>query len=259
MTHSPLGSAPRSNAGTILDTPLATASRADEITDRLVTAIAIGEYLPGSKLPSERELAASLRVGRMTVRAAIARLVVNGMLTTERGRGGGSFVCEQRSPASNAAVQRTLLARWEEMSDICEAAGRLQGTIAQAAAERRTAADVDQLQIRLDAFRAADSGEQSQHADSLLHVAICAAAHNVTLQSVLLDLESRISIVAPTHLWGSIEGMRAMEARSLADHEAIVLAICEQRAVDAGVIAREHARIDFELLEDALQRAAGGG
>ncbi|HEX2286517.1 MAG TPA: GntR family transcriptional regulator, partial [Mycobacterium sp.] len=37
-------------------------SRVDEITDRLVTAIAIGEYLPGARLPTERELAASLGV-----------------------------------------------------------------------------------------------------------------------------------------------------------------------------------------------------
>src|SRR3954464_13619413 len=49
-------------------------TRVDEITDRLITAIAIGEYLPGARLPVERELAASLGAGRMTVRAALARL-----------------------------------------------------------------------------------------------------------------------------------------------------------------------------------------
>ena len=32
--------------------------------NRLVTAIAIGEYLPGTRLPVERELAAALGVGR---------------------------------------------------------------------------------------------------------------------------------------------------------------------------------------------------
>ena len=52
------------------DTP----TRVDEITDRLITAIAIGEYLPGARLPVERDLAASLGAGRMTVRAALARL-----------------------------------------------------------------------------------------------------------------------------------------------------------------------------------------
>lgn len=238
-----------------LGAPLAAVSRADEITDRLVTAIAIGEYLPGSRLPSERELAASLRVGRMTVRAAIATLVGQGLLATQRGRGGGSFVREQWTSSSNASVHRTLSARWEVLRDTCEAVSRLQGTIARAAAEKRTDEDVARLHSRLAAFREAESGPQSQRADELLHVAICAAAHNDTLQSVLFELESRVSIAAPAHLWGSTAGMRTMELRALADHENLVDAICAQRPDDAATIALEHARIDLELLEDALQRA----
>lgn len=238
-----------------LGTPLAAVTRAGEITDRLITAIAIGEYLPGARLPSERELAASLRVGRMTVRAAIATLVGQGMLETQRGRGGGSFVREQWTSSSNASVHRTLSARWEVLRDTCEAVSRLQGTIARAAAEKRTDEDVTQLQLCLTVFREAESGPQSQHADELLHIAICAAAHNDTLQSVLFELESRVSIAAPAHLWGSTAGMRAMELRALADHENLVDAICSQRPDDAGAIALEHARIDLELLEEALQRA----
>src|SRR3977135_877603 len=74
-----------------LDTP----SRIDEIADRLITAIAIGETLPGARLPFERDLATSLGAGRMTVRAALARLVERGLLETRRGRGGGSYVGAQ--------------------------------------------------------------------------------------------------------------------------------------------------------------------
>src|SRR5258708_17883231 len=70
-----------------LDTP----SRVDEITDRLITAIAIGEYLPGARLPVERDLATSLGAGRMAVRGAVARLVQRGLVGTRPGRGGGSY------------------------------------------------------------------------------------------------------------------------------------------------------------------------
>ena len=48
--------------GSLLGRQLSMPSRVDEITDRLVTAIAIGEYLPGARLPVERELAGSLGV-----------------------------------------------------------------------------------------------------------------------------------------------------------------------------------------------------
>lgn len=79
----------------LLESELESPSRIDEITDRLVTAIALGEYLPGARLPAERDLAAALKVGRMTVRAALARLVDRGLVETRRGRGGGSYVLQQ--------------------------------------------------------------------------------------------------------------------------------------------------------------------
>jgi len=87
----------------LLQQQLDTSSRVDEITDRLITAIAIGEYLPGARLPVERDLAASLGAGRMTVRAALARLVERGLLETRRGRGGGSYVLDQWPESSTDA------------------------------------------------------------------------------------------------------------------------------------------------------------
>jgi GntR family transcriptional repressor for pyruvate dehydrogenase complex len=236
--------------------PIATQSRIDEITDRLITAIAIGEYLPGSRLPSERALAESLRVGRMTVRAALARLVERGLLETQRGREGGSFVREQWPASSSASVHRTLSARWESLRDTSEALSRLYGVISGAAAENRSDGDVTMLHDRLDAFRHAGSGLPSQKADELLHLAIIDAAGNATLRDVIIELESRISIAAPAHLWGSPEGMRTMEARALVDHINLVAAISAGNVDEASAIGREHARIDLELLESALNQSA---
>ena len=241
-----------------LGVPLAAMSRADEITDRLITAIAVGEYLPGARLPSERDLAKSLQVGRMTVRAALGRLVDQGLLSTQRGRAGGSFVREQWTTASSPSVHRTLSSRWESLRDTCEAMVHLHGTIARAAAENRTDADAAVLRERLEAYRAAESGSASQKADERLHMAIAEAAHNVTLPRILLELEAQIGLAAPAHLWGFPEGMREMELRALADHERLVDAICLQRPAEAGSIGLTHARIDIELLEAALNRARGG-
>lgn len=236
--------------------PIATPSRIDEITDRLITAIAIGEYLPGARLPSERALAESLQVGRMTVRAALARLVERGLLVTQRGREGGSFVRDQWPRSSSASVHRTLSARWESLRDTSEALSRLYGVISGAAAENRSQADVALLYDRLDAFRNAGSGLPSQKADELLHLAIIDAAGNATLRDVVIELESRISIAAPAHLWGSPEGMRTMEARALVDHIKLIDAISAGNADEASAIGREHAKIDIELLESALNESA---
>jgi DNA-binding FadR family transcriptional regulator len=235
--------------------PIEASSRVDEVTDRLVTAIAVGEYLPGTRLPTERELAGSLSVGRMTVRAALARLVDRGLIETQRGRSGGSFVLEQWPDSSNDAVRRTLEHRWEELRDRAEAVARLHGAVCRAAAERRTEQDVEVLVQRLAAYRDAPSGREAQLADSRLHAATMAAAHNATLQQVLQSLESDLSIGAPAHLWGGPDGMREMELRALREHEALVAAILERREDDAESIARTHVGIDLELLAAARDRA----
>ncbi|HEV7419859.1 MAG TPA: GntR family transcriptional regulator [Mycobacterium sp.] len=239
----------------LLAQQLAMPSRVDEITDRLVTAIAIGEYLPGARLPVERELAAALGVGRMTVRAALARLVERGLLETRRGRGGGSYVVDQWPESSTEAVRRTLSMRLGELRDRCDAICRLHGAVCRAAAEARTVGDVADLRDALSLYRTATSGLAAQQADSRLHLAIMDAAHNAVLKQVLLDLEASVSIGAPAHLWGEPSTMREMELRSLHEHEELIDAIAEGRAEDADGLARAHVGIDFEHIATAMRRA----
>ncbi|WP_123026154.1 FadR/GntR family transcriptional regulator [Mycolicibacterium stellerae] len=233
------------------DTP----TRVDEITDRLITAIAIGEYLPGARLPVERDLAASLNAGRMTVRAALARLLDRGLIETRRGRGGGSYVRDQWPDSSTDAVGRTLRARLGELRDRCDAICRLQGTVSRAAADSRTEDDISVIRARLDDYRTAESGLAAQQADSRLHVAIMDAAHNDVLKQVLLDLKATVSIGAPAHLWGEPSNMRTMELRALREHEQLIDAIADGRADEADHLARHHGVIDFELITAAMQRA----
>jgi DNA-binding FadR family transcriptional regulator len=230
----------------------------DALTDRLVTAIATGEFLPGSRLPAERDLAVLLGVGRTSVRAALAALHARGLIETQRGRGGGSFVRTQWTTDSHAAVLRTLDAQWSAIQDRLEAMRRIQGTVARAAAEFRDASDIDLLARRLVDYRLAASGREKQHADAALHLAIADAAKNDTLKAVQLGLEAEISIGAPTHVWGEPDGMLASEERALREHEDLVAAIRDGRADDADAIAREHGRIDLDLLEAARRRAERG-
>ena len=228
----------------------------DEITDRLVTAIALGEYLTGARLPAERELALTLGVARTTVRIALARLVELGFLETRRGRSGGSFVRTGWTEASRGAVQRTLSERIETIRDSVDAMSLLHGTIARAAAERRSDDDVRILHACVEEFRHAASGLDSQRADLRLHLAIGRAARNETMITVLTTLESRVSISAPAHLWGGPAGMREMELRALAEHEELVAAIAAGDSEAAGRIATAHVGIDLELVESALARAS---
>lgn len=57
------------------------------VADEIEQAIAAGTYSPGTKLPSELDIAGRLGVNRHTVRRAIAALSEQGLLRAERGSG----------------------------------------------------------------------------------------------------------------------------------------------------------------------------
>jgi len=64
------------------------------VADELERAIAVGSFKPGTKLPSELDIAKRFAVNRHTVRRAIAALAERGLVRAERGS--GTFVETQR-------------------------------------------------------------------------------------------------------------------------------------------------------------------
>src|SRR5512142_1421027 len=58
-----------------------------------------GEYAEGDLIPSERDLGESFSISRMTVRQALNQLVMEGVLTREKGR--GTFVSRSKLEQKN--------------------------------------------------------------------------------------------------------------------------------------------------------------
>src|SRR5262250_4001337 len=100
--------------------PVAIRTAGERIAERFVTAIALGEFVPGQRLPTERELASMLEVSRTTVREAVQRLQASGYVITRRGRGGGTFVQTGQGADSDDMIRRTLLPAWEELTEILD-------------------------------------------------------------------------------------------------------------------------------------------
>lgn len=65
-----------------------------QIEDELGERIEAGDLTPGSRLPTERQLAETLGVSRMTARAALSRLEQRGLIV--RRQGSGTFVAEPK-------------------------------------------------------------------------------------------------------------------------------------------------------------------
>ncbi|WP_203336444.1 FadR/GntR family transcriptional regulator [Nocardioides limicola] len=82
--------------------PLGDDGRAALVERRIAQGIRAGVLGDGQKLPNEFELAKAFGVAVVTVRDALGNLRDQGLITTRRGRGGGSFVSASRSESTRA-------------------------------------------------------------------------------------------------------------------------------------------------------------
>ena len=70
------------------------------MAQQLLAQVRSGIYEPGMRMPSERELMASLGVGRSTIREALNGLAVLGVIEIRHGQGDSS---SQTDPATRRA------------------------------------------------------------------------------------------------------------------------------------------------------------
>ena len=218
----------------------------EDCVERLATAIRLGVYPHGSRLPPERELATQLGVSRATLREAIAALRSAGMVSTIRGRGGGTVV--DQLPAIPRDDPEAFAGRRDELLDslvfrrivepgACFVAAQL--VLPEGARTRL----LDALQRVADAT---DPGEHRQ-ADSRLHLAIATATgsdlivDSVThVQKYLHDMLTAIPMLAV-----NIE-------HSNAQHAEIVAAICAGEADRARAVMEQHCDDTAALLRGLL-------
>lgn len=229
--------------------PVRPASAVDEVSDRLLTAVALGDFLPGERLPGERELARLLAVSRSTVHAALGRLRLAGVVETRRGRSGGAFVLASWAAASGAAVQRTLGSRRPELEQLLDLRGLVEGMVARVAAERRTPADIERLREALSAFARAGTPAEEHAADTAIHAAVLAATGNPQIVALSLDLLARVSSGFAIEPYS-----REVYARALAEHTALVTAVVDGAAEAAGSVARDHFSMTARQLRQVMSR-----
>ena len=231
--------------------PLHVPTVVDEVADRLLTAIALGEFVPGERLPAEREMARLLRVSRNTVHEAFGRLRAAEIVEVRRGRTGGAYVRESWNPASAAAVRRTLVPRRTELDELCDLRCRYEELVARTAAERHTAAEGDGLRKLVAVFRATVTPQGQHAADIAVHEAVLAATHNPQMAVLSHELLAKVSLGLPIEPYEP-----SFHHRAALEHAALVEAIVERRVEDAGRLAREHFSMSTRTLRAVLERGA---
>jgi DNA-binding FadR family transcriptional regulator len=230
--------------------PIVTRHVADDVVDRLVTAVALGVYVTGQQLPTERELAAMLAVSRTTVREALKELTDQGYLEVRRGRNGGYFVRADWGPDSAEHVRRQIIENWAEFEQLFDARTLVEPLIARTAAARSTATDRKKMAEALKAYLDAPDHDASRRADAALHLAVAEATQNPILVSMSVDMRTRITLGLGAEPY-SDEARRT----AIVQHTDLVAAVSEGRGEDAAAIAAIHFTISENLIRKLVDRA----
>ncbi len=219
--------------------PLGDPGRAARVEQRLAEAIRAGLLADGERLPSESELAAMLGVATVTAREALVSLRAQGLVTTVRGRGGGSFVHRPKHQDDELLGSRLASMSRVELRDRGTVYRIILAGCAELAAERADASDVLDLRALLLAPGEADVGRW-RHADSELFLSVAALTQSARMTRQVVGLEADFG--ALLRLPFADPGFRAAAVRR---HLALVDAI--EARDGAGARAQVHEHVDDAL------------
>ncbi len=221
-------------------------SLSTEIAGKILDFLLAGGYKPGAKLPSERQLAADLAVGRSAVRDALRPLVWLGIIEVRQGD--GTYLRSLRSNSLPKVVEWGLLLGDERVIDLVEARRSIETTTVRLAAERRTEADIADLEAAVRRMETAVKDESSWvEADIHFHTTIAMIARNSVLLGILTNIESLLRYWIEQASRSDGEDSRVLEIHVLIA-DAVVAGDAE-RAADA---MAKHLDIATEILLDTL-------
>jgi GntR family transcriptional repressor for pyruvate dehydrogenase complex len=215
------------------------------IADQLLGEIGTRLH-PGDTFPTERELTASFKVGRSSVREGLRMLESRGVI---RAVGNGTFVvAELRSPLNRSL---SLLLSLEEgnLRELYELRRMLEGEAAALAATRRSDEDLASMAAAIeDMAKGLDDRDAYAGADVRFHVAVAAATGNRVALHAMHAIRELLERALE-----QVYGIPGSAARSLEQHREILGAIQAGEAEEARGRMRTHlTRVEQEI-HDAVR------
>ncbi len=212
----------------------------DQVFDQLRELIFRGEFKAGEKILTERELAEAFGVSRTSVRDAINKLVVMGLL--EQRQGQGTFV---RSPESreNSILATMVESQDASITDLLEVRMGLECNAAAMAASKAVEKDLQFMEKSIEEMqKEVKSGRLGTEADVSFHMAIAYATKNPLQVFIMKNFYDFLF----TGIKVNLEGLYQVPGNIdtiLDQHRAIYQAIREHNPEAANRAMKRH--IDF--------------
>ena len=194
-----------------------------EVARRLMDLFTSGSIEPGTRLPPERHLAATLGVGRSAVREALAALEILGIVDVRPGS--GTYLRGTASELLPQTLRWGLLIGERNTAELLELRSGLEIFVARLAASRGDQASLAIVGKQLERMRTTLGDlKPFARADLEFHHALAAAAGNAVLIDLLHVVRSLLQVYAD---------------RAVEDVAGAQKAIDEHAAVYAAVAARD--------------------
>ncbi|GAA1546321.1 DNA-binding FadR family transcriptional regulator [Microbacterium ginsengiterrae] len=196
---------------------------------------------PGDRLPSERDLASELGVGRSSVREAFRVLEVLGLIRTSTGSGpsAGAIVIATPSGGLSALMRLQVAAQGFPLGDVVRTRLVLEEAVAASLAEQ-PGRDLTDAHRILDAMDTPGlTAGEFLALDARLHLALAESSGNTVITATMAGLRTAIEsyVFAGS---AQIDDWDAMAARLRAEHREIVAAIDEGDADAARTLVHDH-------------------
>ncbi|MBN8994255.1 MAG: FadR family transcriptional regulator [Rhizobiales bacterium] len=195
------------------------------MSQRMAALIEQGEFLEGSRLPAEAELATRFGVSRPVIREALSRLRTMGFITSRKGS--GSYV-QRRAPPDDTPppVGFGPLTSLAQVRRCYEFRMSLEGDAAYYAAQNRSDAVLAVMKEALDGMQGAiNQGVAGMDADLDFHLAVTRASGNeffeAVMQSMRRPLEFAVNLARNLTLTRPREHMLLVQGEHVAIFEAI--------------------------------------
>ena len=185
--------------------PLKKVTICDMVVQNIIEKIKSGELKVGDRLPSERELAESLQVSRISVREGIKILSSMGFLDVRVGD--GTFVRKIDVSKAMEPLTHSLYLETSTLMELLESRKIIEVAIVGLAAARATKEDLEALESILNQMACSQDDDGFRESDADFHIALAEIAHNVVLHRVIITVRDllKASSKATYQVPGAIE------------------------------------------------------
>ena len=210
---------------------------ADSLRDFIIDTLRAGRWRAGERLPPERSLGEQFSISRGSVRKVLQELRELGLI--EQTVGSGTYVTE-----GAAAVIRTLPSPRSGVpqaspAELMEARIALEPAVLELVVAHATAADFQRMDECCERAEAAQTLEEFEHWDGMLHEVIASASRNSFITGVFTLMNQ---VRAQTE-WGALKRRSVTPERRLLyqqEHRRLVQAIKARDLEQARAAAVEH-------------------